>query len=411
MKKNSLALICAVLTSFTVFGQSKLKPHHKGYDIFAAGKYIYIVRSDIGAYLKAKKLDGDNSTKSEIFPLNEALRNANHYLGVDKRSKKGSTRRVAIWDTSYTEYKKFTEPKGIEKTLSERARGGDHYFNVKLSSGRQVTYMVKGKEIFVFGSLSDTVISRGYLPEELQKDVVAFWGKGRYIYVLKNTKPRGPMIYKYKRKKSSKPKDKNPSIGKMLYYETRSYVNWERSSEISAPNDGVRNFLIGGLSAVTNGGTSVVWKSISSAFPFCNNSRNPKNRVQAPKHEESITIGFVKGSTSSIEHNWKISTTVGYESEAGIEALKGLATAVVRKHVELTTEYGGASVKTTSRQWTTENTTTITLDEGKRVGGGQCIGYWQGQILINDKLVMTTGIHFTPNDRPPVKMPTLHYVK
>ena len=410
MKKFSLALVCTILTSFTVFGQSKLKPHHKGYDIFAAGKYIYIVRSDIGAYLRAKKLDGDNSTKSEIFPMNEALRNANHYFGVDKRSKKGKTRRIAIWGTTYTEHKKFSDPEGTEKTIvSEEARNGNHYFNVKLSSGRQVIYVIKGRKILVFGSLSDsTAITTGLLPDELQKDVVAFWGKGKHIYILKNDKERGPLIYKAKRKKSSKPKEKNPSISKMLSYEEESYVNWEISNVISAPNDGVRNFLIGGLSAVTNGGTAVVWKSISSAFPFCNNSRNPKSRVQAPKHEESIKIGFVEGSTSSIEHNWSVSVNMGYSKEIGPKAV---GAAVIKKHIELTTEYGGASIKTTSKQWTTENTTTITLDEGKNVWGGKCIGYWQGQILINGKLVMTTGIHFTDNDRPPVRRPAFHYVK
>lgn len=387
MKKFLPVFILMVLMFCTAFGQSKLKPHYKGYDIFSAGKYIYVVRSDIGYVLRAKQLDGANTTKSKIYSLNEALASGEGYFGLNRMSDgtlKGT--RCVVRDSIYATYRNFGKPEGkFRKIGSEKAKNGDHYLAVGVKRGNKARriYVIKGNKFYRFKSLRDSKPEKGYdgieLPKEAQSEVVAFWGESKYIYMMKNTN-LGPLIYRTENLK--KP----------------------FSSIVSAPNDGVRNFLIGGLTARQGGKTSVVWKSISGAFPFCNTSSNQSSKVAAPKVSESITVGFVKGSTSSIEKNWSVTTTVGFETG-------GLGALVASAHAELSTTFGGASVKTESKEWSTQNTTTVNLDEGKQVKGGECIGYWQGQMFINGKLLMTTGIYFTNNENPPTQKPVFHSVK
>lgn len=397
MRKYYWGLICLVLTSWNVVGQSKLKPHYKGYDIFAAGGYVYVVRTDIGYVLKAKQLDGSSTAKSKIFPLNEALSNGNGYFGLNRTSGgklKGT--RCVVRDDIYATYKNFGKTEGkFKKIGSEQAKNGEHYFAVGLKSNRvwpRRIYVIKNNKFYRFKSLADKKPEKGYngvtLTKEAQTDpndstskddIVAFWGQSEYIYMMKNTE-YGPLIYRTKDLR-------------------KPFTN-----VVSAPNNGVRNFLIGGLTAREGGKTSVIWKSVSGAFPFCNTSSDPSSEVAAPKVSESITVGFVKGSTSSIEKNWSVTATVGVETG-------GLGALVASVHASLSTTYGGASVKTKSREWSTQNTTTVNLDEGKQVKGGKCIGYWQGQMYINDKLVMTTGIYFTDTSDPPANKPKFYNVK
>ncbi|EAY26901.1 hypothetical protein, partial [Microscilla marina] len=255
MNKHLFTLFaCIQLISFATFGQSKLKPHYKGYDIFSTRKYVYIVRTDLGCFLRAKKLGGSNTTKSEIFPLNEALGNAKHYVGYTNRKGEDS-KRCAVWENTYSTHKNFGDAKGKVKDIgSPLAKNGDHYFALSTEEMGKVVYVIKGFKYYVFKSLSSTkTLNEGVLPKKLQSDVVAFWGRKKYIYILKNTKERGPLIY---RATASILNNMKPQL----------------SSTVSAPNIGVRNFLIGGLTAKKNGGTSAVWKSVSSAFPFCNDS-------------------------------------------------------------------------------------------------------------------------------------------
>ncbi|HAS41402.1 MAG TPA: hypothetical protein DCS93_13035 [Microscillaceae bacterium] len=374
--------VALLFLSFTVVGQSKLKPHYKGYDIFALKESIYIVRSDIGLFLKTKSMNG--KAKPTIFSLNEAFANGNGYIGY----KSGDDWvRCVIQKNSYVTYKNLTNMKGKRRDIvSSLAKNGDHYFAKDPKDKGQSIYVIKDGQYHIFKRLSDAKPRKsGTLPSYLKKNVVAYWAKRKYIYILKNTK-YGPIVYRTTALKNPKP-----------------------SSIEIAPNKAVRDFLIGGLTAKNGGSTSVVWKSVSNAFPFCNRSKNKNSSVAAPKLTESITVGFNKEYTSSIEHNWSVSLTLGAEMEKKTKA--GVAEVVTKAHIELTTQYGGASIKTDSKQWSTENTTTVQLDEGKKVKGGKCIGYWQGQISIDGKLVMTTGIHFTDNNRPPKGKPKFYQVK
>lgn len=393
MRKLLPVFVLMLFIACTAFGQSKLMPHKNGYDVFAAGSYIYVVRSDIGYVLRAKQLDGASTTKSKIFPLNEALANGNGYFGLSRVSGgklKGT--RCVVRDSIYTTHKDFGKPKGKFKNIgSDKAKGGEHYFAVGekrngMPNYRKI-YVIKNNRFYRFKSLADKKPEKGYdgvmLPKEAQtdstnkNDIVAFWGRSKYIYMMKNT-----------------------SIGPLIYRTTN--LKKPFSNVVTAPNDGVRDFLIGGLTAKQGGKTSVVWKSVSGAFPFCNTSQGTE--AAAPKVSEEITVGFVKGSTSSIEKNWSVTSTVSVET-GGIGAL------IASAHAELSTTFGGASVKTKSREWSTQNTTTVQLDEGKQVKGGQCIGYWQGQMFINNKLVMTTGIYFTDTASPPEQKPEFYSVK
>ena len=396
MKNRISVLIVMLAISCTVFGQSKLKPHYKGYDIFAAGGYIYVVRTDIGYFLRARQLDGAATAKSKIYPLNEALSNGDGYFGLNRISdNKLKGTRCVVRDSIYATYRNFGKTKGTFKRIgSDKAKNGEHYFAVGVRRGKKARriYVIKNNKFYRFKSLGDKKPEKGYdgvkLTPEAQTDpndstskddIVAFWGQSKYIYMMKNTE-FGPLIYR------------TTDLRKPF------------SPVVSAPNDGVRNFLIGGLTAKQGGKTSILWKSVSGAFPFCNTSSNTGSSVAAPKVSESITVGFVKGSTKSIEKNWSVTSTISVET-GGIGAL------VASAHAELSTTFGGASVKTQSKEWSTQNTTTINIDEGKQVKGGQCIGYWQGQMYINDKLVMTTGIYFTDDKNPPKEKPQFFNVK
>lgn len=368
---KSLLTVVLFLASLAAFGQSKLKPHHKGYDIFALDDKIYITRSDIGLYLVTKSFDGTG--KSEIFPLNESLANAEAYVGF--RSS-GDWKRCVIRDDSYTMYNKFTSLKGERKLIgSDLAKNADHYFAKSPEGKSKSVYVIKGSKYHIFDKLSDSKPRKsGDLPKYLQTgDVVAYWAREKFIYILKNTK-NGPMVYR-----------------------TEYLKNQSPSSTVSAPNEAVRNFLIGGLT-VKGSGTRIEWESVHPSFPFCNNG---SGTVAAPKITESITTGVVENYTSSIEKNWSISSTV----------TTAVGNDIASAQVELTASYGGASVKTNSREWSESNTSSITLDEGKQVAAGTCVGYWQGKMYINEELVMTSGIVYTDNGEKPKGKPNFHIKK
>ncbi|KAK1153787.1 hypothetical protein AOXY_G29461 [Acipenser oxyrinchus oxyrinchus] len=107
------------------------------------------------------------------------------------------------------------------------------------------------------------------------------------------------------------------------------------SSPLSFHPD-VINFLPGGLS-LTHGPAFGRWENIKT---ISNDSASPL------KWNKKITkkVGYTKQKMSSIEHNWKISTSVSMESGA-------LTTLIAKCQFSLSAEYSGQSVNTEQEEW------------------------------------------------------------
>lgn len=375
---KTIHLFIFLLLSFTVFSQNendnkkkfgKLKPHYKGYDIFAQKESVYIVRSDIGYYLRVKGNLGTEE-KAKINPLHYALADANAYVGFYGGNEQWVG--VAIWDEQYSVHDDWEkgDPTGRYYDIgSEEAKNGDFYFAIDPKGLSKQVYVIKENNFYIFNSLKDSEsIGGGELPEyiqEMKEYIVAFWAKQEYIYFLVSNEETGPVIYR-----------------------TKSLYDSEPSITKSAPSVGVKNFLIGGLTAELGGGSSVDWEEVSFAFPFCNNTY--LGEIAVPEVTESITIGSLKEKSSSFEKYWEVSSTVSAGVEAGIYSAQ----------MELTSTFGGSSTKTSLQQWSTEETSSIVLGKGINLEQGECINYWQGVMYLNGEKVLTTGIRATNGEKP-----------
>ncbi|XP_077053720.1 uncharacterized protein LOC143706053 [Siphateles boraxobius] len=155
----------------------------KGVDFCGTKDYCYIIRSDLGCYMKAK--DFHKGSDLSIHALHPSCQHGDHYLADSKEFyiiKGDSYRRV-------TDLSKDTD--SAVCILHPDCRGGDHYLSAKGKfyiifperngeNGKQIKQYRTTKELSA-SSVELHVINGSY------KDGLYYWGDKNHFYFLTHT--------------------------------------------------------------------------------------------------------------------------------------------------------------------------------------------------------------------------------
>lgn len=294
----------------------------KGVDFCGVGKYYYIVRSDLTCYMRSTNFHRGEDL--EVFSLHPACRDGDHYLAHKDDLfyiiKGNSYRRVTNMNK---------DEESIIYTLHPNCQGGDHYLSAfdyfyiiyqKRGVYRRTKNMNKDED------------SEEFTLHPNCRNGLYYFGTADYYYFVKPHDEWG------------------------IQYLRSTNFNTNENSETFSFHPSVINFLPGGL-GVTKGSSYGEWSCIKT---ISNDSQTPvewKKRV-------TKKIGFEKEKMSSVEHNWKVSSTISAETG-------GLTALIAKSQFSLTAEYGGSSVNTDKETWSEateiEETITATLQPNKKI--------------------------------------------
>ncbi|KAG9342696.1 hypothetical protein JZ751_016133 [Albula glossodonta] len=295
-------------------------PKKKGTDLCGDKTHHYIIRSDVGCFLKCK--DFNKGSDMKIKELHPACQHGDHYLGDANGCFyiiKGNTyRRV----TSLV-----TDDNAEVKEIFPKYRGGDFYLS---ANERFFIIFKKTKKFLVTFSLHEEGETEEFPLHDNCSKGLYYWGTAKQGYMVKPT----------------------DDWGSIQYYTTQSFHKDQNSYSISFHKD-VINFLPGGLT-ITRGPAFAMWESIKSIH---NDSSSDIEWIKKIVRKE----GYAKEKMSSIEHGWEVSASMSGD----ITAL------LVKAHLGLSAKYGGKSVDCSKENWTKateeEETIKLTLKPNKKI--------------------------------------------
>lgn len=262
-----------------------------GIDICGVNKYLYIVRSDLGCYMRTTNFEKGNDLV--IRSLNPKCLGGYFYLAHEDEY---------FYIINGDTYRRVTNlNKGsdcVVYTLHPNCRGGDHY----LSAYGSFYIIFEGRGVY----RRTLNMQKDYQGTEFPlhpfcMDGLYYWGTKNYAYFIK-----------YKSK------------GDLKFHRTCSLNQGTDSSMYSFHND-VVNFLPGGI-GITKGFTSGKWQYVKSVI---NDSDQPItwikkiNRTVDEQQDRKMI---------DIEHNWNVKT----KAESG-----DLTTAIIRYQLALPPKFGG----------------------------------------------------------------------
>ncbi|CAB4004378.1 Hypothetical predicted protein [Paramuricea clavata] len=336
---------------------TEIVPHSKahGIDFLGTNDYYYIVRSDIGVYLKSSNFHGGSDI--EIFDLHLSCQNGEHYLasveGYFYIIKGDSYRRVRNMKAD-TDAQVFP--------LHPNCRGGDNYYSVNESF--YIVFQDRGV-YRTTTNMKEDHDGQEFPIHENCKNGLYYWGRDEYVYILEPVRNWG---VEYRRATNLK----DDSNGK-LYSMHRSVVD----------------FLPGGL-AITQGSTFAKWEQIKSI------ANDSDVEVHWSK-EISHLKGVKRSELSTIEHNWKIQPTVS--GSAG-----NLAGAFARAQFALQLEYGGKKVNTKNESW--EDVKEVKEKIEFKLDPHQQVWIWQYLVgLGKEDILFCRDIEATNTNEPPTDDP------
>ncbi|CAH2305357.1 Hypothetical predicted protein [Pelobates cultripes] len=326
-----------------------------GVDFCGVDQYYYIVRSDLGCYMRST-----NFNKGEdlvVYSLHFSCRNGDHYLAHE------DDLFYIIKGTNYRRVTNMNTDEGaVVYALHPSCRGGDHYLSafghfyiIDQSRGvyRKTTNM---------NTYEDGV---EYTLHPNCRDGLYYFGVKNYYYFVKPHDEWG-----------------------VQYYKCTDFSKDENGESFSI-NPTVTNFVPGGL-ALIRGPSFGVWECIKT---ITNDSQSPitwTNKINKK-------VGYEKEKMSSIEHNWNVSATVSAETG-------GLSALVVKSQFSLSTSYGGSSVNTERENWNevteTEETISLTVKPNEK------IYVWQYKLGLGKEAVLfCRDMKFDDDPKPPTENP------
>ncbi|KAM8934004.1 uncharacterized protein RCH25_004374 [Pelodytes ibericus] len=326
-----------------------------GVDFCGVDKYYYIVRSDLGCYMRATNFNKGEDL--DVFSLHPSCRNGDHYLAHEDDLfyiiKGNSYRRVSNMNK---------DEDAVVYTLHDCCRGGDHYLSafghfyiIFQSQGvyRKTTNMNTYEEGVEYTLHPDC------------KDGLYYFGIKIYYYYVK-------------------PHDK----WGIQYYRCTNF-NSNADGECFSFHPSIINFLPGGL-ALTHGPSFGVWECIKT---ICNDSATPVTWT----NKINKKVGYEKEKMCSMEHNWNVSSTVSADTG-------GLSSMITKAQLSVTASYGGSSVNTDRENWNqtteTEETISLTLKPNEKVY------IWQFQMRLGkDPVLFCRDMKFNDESKPPTENP------
>ncbi|KAK7168488.1 hypothetical protein R3I93_004713 [Phoxinus phoxinus] len=244
----------------------------KGTDICGSGKYYYIIRSDLGCYMKIGSIN--RGSDISIFNLYLACKNGDHYLGDEDGFF------YIIKGNSYRRVKNLTTDIGAEvHSLHPNCQGGDHYFS---TSGKFfIIFQERGIYRITTNMNTDSDAEENKLHPNCRNGLY-YWGLSNDCFFLKPVSDWG-----------------------VEYYKGTDLSNDECVGVYSVHSD-VLNFLPGGLT-VTIGPSFDNWENMKTIT-------NDSNTPVTWQKKINKKVGYDKEKMSQMTHNWKIATSSLIES-------------------------------------------------------------------------------------------------
>lgn len=329
----------------------------RGIDFCGTKHDYYIIRSDLGVYMRSANFHEGNDIK--IYSLSPACQWGDHYLATKDQY-------YIIKGNEYRRVTNMNEDKdAVVYSLHPNCRGGSHYYSA--FGNYYIVFADKG----VYRRVENMNTDKGaveYSIHEAFRDGLYFWGTTDYVYCLKQA---GEWSVPYHRSTN---------------------MNLDENPATFSVHESVLNFIPGGI-AQTDGKAFGYWHNIKS---FANET----DVTVDWKRTITKTVGFTRSEMSSIEHNWSI--------EAGAQYQSGLLSEAISKYqFSLKVQYGGKSVNTEQQQWSniTEESETLNLHIPPRSE----VYIWQYQMGFGQKKnLFSPNLEITEDSKPPDE-PAIYY--
>ncbi|KAM4626539.1 uncharacterized protein O3C94_019585 [Discoglossus pictus] len=308
-----------------------------GVDFFGMNQYYGIVRSDLNCYMKCYNFNKGEDIS--IHSLHPSCRGGDHYVAYSDDLfyiiKGNNYRRVSNLST---------DDSAVVYPLHPNCQGGDHYLSA--FGNFYIIYRSRG----VYHRTTNMNLDEGGVEYSLHPNCqngLYYFGISNYYYFVKPHDEWG-----------------------VQYYRCTNF-NKNEGGETFSFHPSIINFLPGGM-ALTQGPSYGIWECLKT---ISNDSETPivwTNKI-------TKKVGYEKEKMSSIEHNWKVSSTVSVESG-------GLTGLIAKAQFSLTAEYGGSSVHTERENWSqatdTEESISLTLEPKQKMY------VWQYQLKLGNQAVL-----------------------
>ncbi|XP_077053704.1 uncharacterized protein LOC143706044 [Siphateles boraxobius] len=331
-------------------------PKHriKGVDFCGSCSYYYIIRSDLGCYMRSSNFN--KGSDLSIHDLHPSCQHGEHYFADENEQFyiiKGDDFR------SVTDLSKDTDSSVF--TLHPDCRGGDHYLSA--FDWFYIIFQEKGTYRRTIDLSKDSGSDEYPLPPNC-RDGLYYWGLPDHFYFLKPTSDWGVEYYK------------------------GTSLNRDVCTAVYSVHSDVLNFLPGGLS-ITNGPAFGKWVKTKTVS---NDSLTPVTWQKKIKK-----VGYNKEKMSQITHNWKI------EASATISSGK-LAALISQYQFSLMGLYGGASVDTELENWNEETEEEEILSF--ELKPNERLYLWQFQLgLGSEPVLFCKDLKITDQPNPPTDVP------
>ncbi|XP_074838580.1 uncharacterized protein LOC142004788 [Carettochelys insculpta] len=334
-----------------------LVPHKDapGTDIFFISKGYFIVRSDLGCYLRTDDLNKGKNIKIER--LHPACQGGDHYLG-DIHDPPNI---YIIKGNSYRVVKDLSTDAGAQvHDLHPNHCNGDEY--LRCFSAFYIIFLEQEK-VHKVSNLTQPHYEVLTLPPQW-KTGLYFFSHGLDVVLIKVDEKWGPQMYHYL----------EPNYEQVGYY---------------SMHPDVLNFLPGGL-IFTQGDSVAGWECIKTLYNSSDSSITWTGKV-------THKVGYAKHRMSTIEHNWNISP----EMSIGAGELTRLITQL---QFSFKAQYGGKSVLTEQEDWNEaqekEESLSVTLEPKKN------LYIWQYRLGMGQEPVLfCRDVEFTKENHPPEHIP------
>ena len=329
----------------------------RGIDFCGTKHHYYIIRSDLGVYMKSTNFHEGNHIK--IYSLSPACRWGDHYLAT-------SDYYYIIKGDKYRRVTNMNEDKdAVVYSLHPNCQGGSHYYSA--FGNYYIVFADRG----VYRRVENMNTDEGAVEYSIHKafrDGLYFWGTTDFVYCLQQA---GEWSVPYHRSAN---------------------MNLDEDPATFSVHKSVLNFIPGGMA-----------QTYGKAFGYWHNIKSFANETDATVDWERTitkTVGFNRSEMSSIEHNWSIKIGANYRS--------GLLSEAISKHqFSLKAQYGGKSVNTKQQQWSNMSEVSETLK--LPVPPHSAVYIWQYQMGFGqEKNLFSPNLKITEDSNPPDK-PAMYF--
>ena len=340
----------------------------KGTDFCGLGDYQYIIRSDLGCFVKARQVLAAGNDPVTIHPLHPNCAWGDHYVATPHHFYiiKGKECRKVTDLCTGADPITFSLNAECQDGVFYMAKDSKKFFIIKKSNNDCFPYECKLVEDLKNGHASNEQMLDKYRTPDAERGVDLgsryHWATTGYVYFLK---PITTWSLEYHRTKD-------------LFKDAEKCNDYPVYPPITA-------FLPGGL-AVIMGPTFDRWEQLLS-IPGSNATNKVDNLTIKRKH------GYKKPTVNPVQHKWNTSQS---ERSTGFTT-EDIFKAALKRTFYFPAEYGGLAVDATKEDWSD-----VTEVEEVITPPGQHVCVWQYVLGIGDHVVLyTKHVKMTDNDSEP----------